>query len=214
MGRKSKFEEGLERGRLEVISRLDSEIRNLEGSKKVLDKLRDWMWKNYEEYIPNFGYDEPSKYELKWNYIKTFTYRDIDIDVFDDDYGQQYYFFYNGKGYGCGAYNFDYEGCIKSIVDHDLDDICNFAERGFYGAFCKYANWEHTKVEFWFRGELVETFDVDDTDPESVMKIWQECERRLEKLWQDPEFIKMEEERKAKGNLYFSEMIEKEESGK
>lgn len=208
------FEEGYEQGMSRILSHLKYEIAELEesGAKKVLDKIKDWMWKNYEEYIPNFGYDEPSKYEMKFCFVRTYTYRDINVDIFCDDNGQCYYFYYGGKCHTCGSFNSDYESVVKYTIDHDLDYIANFGKVGYYGGICKYANWEHTKVDFIFRGELIETFDVDENDPESVVKIWQECERRLKKLWENPEFIKAEESRKAGGNLYFSEMLEDEEA--
>lgn len=50
-------------------------------------------------------------------------YRGERISVYDDDYGQAYYFLYKGKTYGCGAYNFDYIGEIMSVVDDDLDKV-------------------------------------------------------------------------------------------
>ena len=216
MGRKSKYIEGIERGYdmgiSSAVGRIFREVEEMKDS-KAKKALLDYIWKNFEEYIPNFGSDEPSAYERKFCYHTTYTYRDIPVEIFSDDNGQCFYFYYKGKSYGCGSFNPDYEEVVKYVIDHDLDDIINFAERGFYGGFCKYANWEHTKVDFIFRGELVETFDVDESDPESVVKIWKECERRLEELWKNPEFIKAEEERKSGGNLYFSEMLESLEEG-
>lgn len=55
--------------------------------------------------------------------IDKVTYRGKRIKVYADDYGQCYYFLYNGKQYGCGAYNFDYLGEIVSVVDDDLDEV-------------------------------------------------------------------------------------------
>lgn len=50
-------------------------------------------------------------------------YRGKRIRVYDDDYGQCYYFIYNGKPYSCGTYNFDYIDEIISVVDDDLDKV-------------------------------------------------------------------------------------------
>lgn len=50
-------------------------------------------------------------------------YRGKRIKVYADDYGQCYYFLYNGKSYGCGTYNSDYLGEIVSVVDGDLDRV-------------------------------------------------------------------------------------------
>ena len=57
------------------------------------------------------------------NYVSTVHYRGYDVDVYDDDYGQQYYFILDGKEIGCGAYNFDYQGCIQYTIDYNSDHI-------------------------------------------------------------------------------------------
>lgn len=46
------------------------------------------------------------------------------ILVFNDDFGQQYYFYYKGKCVGCGAYNPDYEDFIKEYLDSKANFIC------------------------------------------------------------------------------------------
>lgn len=53
---------------------------------------------------------------------QTVTYRGVKIDVYDDDYGQCFYFTYKGHEYSCGTYNTDYYGEIISVVDDDLDE--------------------------------------------------------------------------------------------
>jgi hypothetical protein len=57
------------------------------------------------------------------DYVTTILYRDHEIDVFMDDYGQQYYFNLDGRDIGCGTYNFDYEDCVRYYVDEKLDHI-------------------------------------------------------------------------------------------
>lgn len=203
------FDNGYEQGKLSAVTRIYNQLYYEMKDSRAKKQMLDFLWENFEEYIPNFGIDEPTAFEKKFCYLKTVEYRGFKIDFYSDDNGQQDYFYYKGECHGCGAYNLWPEEYMQSVIDHDLDDIVNFAERGFYGGFCKYANHEHTKVDFIFRGELIDTYDVDDNDPYSVEKIWKDCEKRLEKLFQDPEFIKSEEERKASGNLYLSELIEK-----
>lgn len=53
---------------------------------------------------------------------QTVIYRDVKVDVYDDDYSQCFYFKYKGKEYSCGTYNTDYYGEIISVVDDDLDE--------------------------------------------------------------------------------------------
>lgn len=54
--------------------------------------------------------------------VDKIRYRGKKIPVYVDDYGQCYYFLYNGKSYSCGTYNSDYIGEIVSVVDEDLDE--------------------------------------------------------------------------------------------
>ena len=202
------FENGYEQGKLSVVSHLYYEFSN---KKKVgKDKLLKFLRENYEEYVPEFGSEKQTPYEKRFCYMTTVVYRNQKVDVFVDDYGQQYYFYYKNKSYSCGAYNFEYEDYIHYIIDEDLDYILNlaFMDKRFFGAYCKYANHEHTKVDFTFRGVLIDTYDIDANDKDSLEKICNDCVERLNKLFDDPEFIKHEEERKAKGNLYFNEIVE------
>jgi hypothetical protein len=55
--------------------------------------------------------------------FKTINYRGVNIDFYDDDYGQSTYFYYKGELYNCGTYNLDFEEEARYIVDHDLDFI-------------------------------------------------------------------------------------------
>lgn len=55
--------------------------------------------------------------------VATVHYRGYDVNVYNDDYGQSYYFYFDGRCIGCGAYNFDYEGCIHYEIDKKLDYI-------------------------------------------------------------------------------------------
>lgn len=50
-------------------------------------------------------------------------YRGKKIKVYADDYGQCYYFLYNGKSYSCGTFNPDYLGEIVDVIDDDLDKV-------------------------------------------------------------------------------------------
>lgn len=53
---------------------------------------------------------------------QTVIYRGVKVNVYDDDYGQCFYFKYKGKEYSCGTYNTDYYGEIISVIDDDLDE--------------------------------------------------------------------------------------------
>lgn len=68
--------------------------------------------------------EKPTLYEILHDKMKTIFYRGKIIRVFSDDPGQQYYFYYKGERIGCGAFNPEYEGFVKSYVDEKLDYIC------------------------------------------------------------------------------------------
>ena len=54
-------------------------------------------------------------------YLTTYTYRGISVDIYVDEPGQQFYFYYHDKAVGCGAFNPDYEDVVRYFVDADLD---------------------------------------------------------------------------------------------
>lgn len=69
-------------------------------------------------------YLRPSLKEILHQRVDTISYLGKRIMVFDDDPGQQYYFYYEGNCVGCGAYNPDYEGFIKEYLDDKVSFIC------------------------------------------------------------------------------------------
>jgi len=183
---------------------LDSKLR-LNKFKIFIEKFR----KEWDGYIYKIGKTKPSKYEMKFNYLKTYKYRGYKIKVFNDDYGQQYYFYFNNECHGCGTYNFDYEGCIRYEVDHYLDDIFDFWDLDikYAGARLKFNNHEHTEILFTYRMDSLKIFFPNEDGTFDIEDIKKQCVKMLDELFASEEFQKSESERKASGNLYFSEMI-------
>lgn len=72
----------------------------------------------------NPAYLRPSFEEILHQRVDTISYLGKRIMVFDDDPGQQYYFYYKGSCVGCGAYNPDYEGFIKEYLYNKISFIC------------------------------------------------------------------------------------------
>ena len=66
----------------------------------------------------------PTLKELLYLRTGTVKHRGKRIAVFQDDPGQQYYFYYGGECIGCGTMNTDYEGFIKSYLDDRMNFIC------------------------------------------------------------------------------------------
>lgn len=74
-----------------------------------------------EDYIDgNRVYKRPTLRERLSSRIAVW-HRGRRIPVYVDDAGQQYYFYYKGDCVGCGAYEEDYESCVRSHVDRALD---------------------------------------------------------------------------------------------
>ena len=67
----------------------------------------------------------PSLKEILHNKVDVVHYLGKHIMVFDDEPGQQYYFYYKGNCIGCGAYNSDYEDFIKEYLDDKINFICS-----------------------------------------------------------------------------------------
>lgn len=75
--------------------------------------------------------EKPTLREILHDKVKTIFYRGKAVRVFNDDPGQQYYFYYKGERIGCGAFNPDYEGFVKSFLDDRLDYICTIDASDF-----------------------------------------------------------------------------------
>lgn len=171
MGRRSKyfegFQKGYENGKLNVVADIDYYVQNRMKKSKARDKLIEYLDTHYKDYLPRFGTIEPTEYEKKHCYCSTFRYRDIDVDIFDDDYGQQFYFYYKGSSYSCGSFNPDYEECVKYVIDKDLDEIYSFIkiDDKYSGAYLRYLDHEHTKIVLTYRLKQINVFDdISDID--------------------------------------------------
>lgn len=195
-------------GKSNGITDVFNEITDLDETvtKKEILKL---LKKKYPEYICAFGKQKPTKYENKFCYLKTYSYRGYKVRVYNDDYGQQYYFYFNNRCHGCGTYNFNYEDCIRYEIDHYLDDYYSLEkeDKRFFGAYLRYIDHEHTKMGLSFRGELLKTFDLSKYSEEETKQLSLAI---LNKLFESKEFQELEKERISKGNLYFSEMMGKD----
>ena len=195
----SEFDKGYEYGKSIGITDIFYEIdENCNFKEK--DKILKHLKRKYAEYIRDFGNTKPTKYEKKFCFLFTYHYRGYDIDVFDDDYGQQYYFYFNGHQCSCGAYNLDYESCIKYEVDNFLDIIHIFKdEKGHcVGAELRFIDNEHTKASLQFRLEELQVFNMNEISKENAVA---ESRKILNSLFDSDDFKKSEAERLRKINL-------------
>lgn len=49
-----------------------------------------------------------------------YHYKGYDIELLNDDYGQQFYFIFDGKEYGCGSFNTSPEYEVEAVIDYYL----------------------------------------------------------------------------------------------
>lgn len=70
-------------------------------------------------------YLRPSLKEILYKRVDTVHYLGKRIMVFNDDPGQQCYFYYKGNCVGCGAYNTNYADFIKEYLDSKISFICS-----------------------------------------------------------------------------------------
>jgi len=154
---------------------------------------------------PKFGKRKPTKYERENCYCKTHSYRDYDIDIFNDDCGQCFYFYFNNEGISCGTYNCYPEEYIEYVIDHYLDTIYIFhKEKKFYGAKIVFDDHEHTKASLYYHGEFVCHIPIDISKRQQI----KDATIMLNVLFSSPEFQKREQERRAKADYYINELME------
>lgn len=56
---------------------------------------------------------------------RIFCYKGFEVEIKDDEYGQQFYFEFNGNEYSCGAFNPYPEEVIKWVIDRYLKGTPN-----------------------------------------------------------------------------------------
>lgn len=69
-------------------------------------------------------YLRPTLKEILCQQVGTIRYLGKRVRIFNDEAGQQYYFYYEGSCVGCGAYNPSYEDFVKGYLDSRLSFIC------------------------------------------------------------------------------------------
>lgn len=213
----------LEQGKSDMAYNVSRLIKQLEsnpaGSDPDIDMLRvfkELFEEKYGEYIPSYGDKKPTKYEDKFCYVTTYKYRGYKIRIYDDEQGQQFYFYFDNESYSCGAFNPDYKSVVKYVVDEKLDTVYRFSimnSINYCGAFLKYSNHEHTDMVLTYRLVELKHYPVnDDTNTDDVIE---DCFKTLNELFTSEAFKRSEEERLKKDNLYFHELMneykEKEE---
>ena len=69
------------------------------------------IWENKENSENELIYDRENQ---------LVKYRGFTVKLLDDEYGQQFYFYFNGKEYSCGSFNPCPEYEVQSVIDYYL----------------------------------------------------------------------------------------------
>ena len=126
-----------------------------------------------DDYTFTKEYIESKKLEND-DYVFTVHYRGQDVDVFMDDYGQQYYIrgIQGFDDYGLGSFNPNYEDEITSIVDHKIDTIAiNWSDK-YYGIMLSwFNNGGHRDIQLTYKMRVLHIFLTDDDQPEENIDV-------------------------------------------
>ena len=203
------YEMGKSNAISDVYSMMERILTSGDDPNKRIDDFCNEFCKRYDGYIRMFGDTKPTTYEERFCYSKTISYRGVEVRLYDDDYGQQYYFYYKGRQYGCGAFNTLPERYVQYVINEDLDAIYDLSNTDirYAGGRIEYSNHEHTDISFTYRMQELLHFHSD-SGKFDIESIKGECLNRLEELFQSKEFIESEKERKASGSLFLNELME------
>lgn len=154
--------------------------------------------------------------------VTVVKYRNIDVNVYEDDYGQCYYLRWRNQENkiqeeNCGSYNPDYEEVVRYCIDNMLDHIAGRNIFGpYYGTELRYIDPDHKQFELTHRMESVKIYDS--ADFSSKEEMIEQAKKDIDAYCHAPEYVQAEEERlKAiengdTGKMYLHELINKMES--
>lgn len=92
----------------------------------------------YINFSPSgYSYEICEKDSAEKALVEKLFYRGIEVKVYADDPGQQFYAIIEGQEYSFGAFNTNYLDDIFYIIDDKLDNIYRF-DLPYYGAQLKY----------------------------------------------------------------------------
>lgn len=92
--------------------------------------------------------------------IDLFSYRGIEVPLYEDVSGRQVVAIWNNRLYELGYFNTTYQDDLKLIIDDDLDTISRFEEYpNLYGSKLEYfQNKDNRDVRLFYRGRLLKVW--------------------------------------------------------
>lgn len=92
--------------------------------------------------------------------IDLFSYRGIEVPLYEDVSGRQVVAIWNNRLYELGYFNTTYQDDLKLIIDDDLDTISRFEEYpNLYGSKLEYfQNKDNRDIRLFYRGRLLKVW--------------------------------------------------------
>lgn len=115
------------------------------------------------------------------NFVETYTYRGISVDIYNDDYGQQFYCTLFGEEVGFGAFNLNYREDLEYLIDEKLDVITRFPK--FRGSSLRwFDNGGYRDIKLVYKQRILKIFLVGDPEKVNFEQLKIDSEKILVKI--------------------------------
>lgn len=115
------------------------------------------------------------------NFVETYTYRGISVDIYNDDYGQQFYCTLFGEEVGFGAFNLNYREDLEYLIDEKLDVITRFSK--FHGSCLRwFNNGGYRDIKLIYKQRVLKIFLVGNPEMVNFEQLQTDSEKILAKI--------------------------------
>lgn len=115
------------------------------------------------------------------NFVETYTYRGISVDIYNDDYGQQFYCTLFGEEVGFGAFNLNYREDLEYLIDEKLDVIARFPK--FHGSCLRwFNNGGYRDIKLVYKQRILKIFLVGNPEKVNFEQLRIDSEKILAKI--------------------------------
>lgn len=115
------------------------------------------------------------------NFVETYVYRGISVDIYNDDYGQQFYCTLFGEEVGFGAFNLNYREDLEYLIDEKLDVITRFPK--FRGSCLRwFNNGGYRDIKLVYKQRILKIFLVGNPEKVNFEQLRIDSEKILAKI--------------------------------
>ena len=115
------------------------------------------------------------------NFVETYEYRGISVDIYNDDYGQQFYCTLFGEEVGFGAFNLNYREDLEYLIDEKLDVIARFPK--FHGSCLRwFDNGGYRDIKLVYKQRILKIFLVGNPEKVNFEQLRIDSEKILAKI--------------------------------